>query len=51
MDLNSFKHSFQQIAKLTSYAIEERDLSQADRLYSGYLPPICVMPVIIKEAK
>ena len=36
MDLNWFKHSFHQIAKLTSYAIEERDLSQADRLYSGY---------------
>ena len=36
MDLNWFKHSFHQIAKLTSYAIEERDLSQADRLYSVY---------------
>ena len=36
MDLNWFKHSFHQLAKLTSYAIEERDLSQADRLYSGY---------------
>ena len=34
MDLNWFKHSFHQIDKLTSYAIEERDLSQADRLYS-----------------
>ena len=34
--LNWFKHSFHQIAKLTSYAIEERDLSQADRLYSVY---------------
>ena len=29
MDLNWFKHSFHQIDKLTSYAIEERD-----RLYS-----------------
>ena len=36
MDLNWFKHSFQQITKLTSYAIEERDLSQADRLCSVY---------------
>ena len=27
MDLNWFKHSFNQIPKLTSYAIEERDLS------------------------
>ena len=36
MDLNWFKQSFHQIAKLTSYAIEERDLSQADRLYSVY---------------
>ena len=36
MDLNWFKHSFHQIAKLTSYAIEERDLSQADRLNSVY---------------
>ena len=34
MDLNWFKHSFHQIEKLTSYAIEERDFSQADRLYS-----------------
>ena len=30
------KHSFHQIAELTSYAIEERDHSQADRLYSAY---------------
>ena len=40
MDLNWFKHSFHQIAKLTNYAIEgpieERDLSQAERLYSVY---------------
>ena len=36
MDLNWFKHSFHQIAKLTSSAIEERDLSQADILYSVY---------------
>ena len=34
MDLSWFKHSFHQIAKLTSYAIKERDLSEADRLYS-----------------
>ena len=34
MDINWFKHSFHQIGKLTSYAIEERDLFQADRLYS-----------------
>ena len=33
MGLNWFKHSFHQISKLTSYAIEERDLSQADSLY------------------
>ena len=33
MDLDWFKHSFHQIAKLTCYAIEERDHSQADRLY------------------
>ncbi len=39
MDLNWFKHSFHQIAKLTSYAIEEKDLSQADRLYSVYFHP------------
>ena len=36
MDLIGFKHSFHQIAELTSYAIEERHLSQADRLYSVY---------------
>ena len=36
MDLDWAKHGFHQIAKLTSYAIEERDLSQADRLYSVY---------------
>ena len=36
MDLNWFKHSFHQIAKLTSDAIEERDLSQADIFYSVY---------------
>ena len=35
MDCNWFKHSFHQIAKLTSYAIEERDLcKQTD--YSVY---------------
>ena len=28
--------AFHQIAKLTIYAIEEGDLSQADRLYSVY---------------
>ena len=36
MDLNWFKHSFHQIAKLTSDAVEERYLSQADILYSVY---------------
>ena len=36
MDFNRLKHSFHQIAKLTNYAIEERDLSEADRLYSVY---------------
>ena len=36
MDLNWIKHSFHQIDKLTSYAIEERDLSQADGHYSGH---------------
>ena len=42
-----------QIAKLTSYAIEERKetfLKQKDSILFT-LPPICVMPVIIKEAK
>ena len=33
MDLNWFKHSIHQISMLTSYAGEERDLSQADSLY------------------
>ena len=36
MDRNWFKHSFHHIAKLTSYAIEERDFSQADGLFSVY---------------
>ena len=36
MDLNWFKHSFHQISQLTNYAIDERDLSRADRLYSAY---------------
>ena len=45
MDFNWFKHSFHQIAKLTSYATEERDLSQADSLYQILfsLPSICVI--------
>lgn len=36
---------FHQIAKLTSYAIEETDLSQTNRLYSVYFatPAICVI--------
>ena len=34
MGLNWFKHSFHEIAELTNYAIEEKDLLQADRLYS-----------------
>ena len=53
MDLNWFKQSFHQIAKLTSYAIEERKetfLKQKDSILFT-LPPICVMPDIIKEAK
>ena len=36
MDLNWFKRSFHQIAKLTSYAFVVTDLSQANRLYSVY---------------
>ena len=36
INLNWFRHSCHQIAKLTSYAIKDRDLSQADRLYSVY---------------
>ena len=43
MDPNWFQHSFRQIAKLTSYAIEERDLTQADRLYSVHRHVIIVI--------
>ena len=42
MDVNWFKHSFHQIAKLTSYAVEERDLSRADSVLFT-LTPICVI--------
>ena len=45
IDLNWFKHSFHQIGKPTRYAVEEKDVSQADSLYQILftLPPICVI--------